>query len=282
MSANLIADRPAATAAQATGASATPVRRWLQAAMLPTASVVATLLLLELLTRTGIISRSVFPPPSAIIVEMVLAVVQGPALLLTFSTLQGWAVGLAAGVLVGVVLGLLLGSIPILEALLSGVLEFVRPIPSVALIPLFVIMLGIGMETKYVLVFIGSLWPILIHTVLGTREVDRLANDSCRTYGVPTLGRIWHVTLPSIAPQFMTGLRVSSAIALIVAITVELIVGARGLGQQVNIAQQAGNNTQMWAYIALIGLLGVLINAVFLSIERRTLNWHSSQRMESA
>ncbi|CNF87123.1 binding-protein-dependent transport system inner membrane protein [Mycobacterium tuberculosis] len=286
MSADRAVRGPAAPAAsrelRERGSSHAPRRRRWRAALAPTASVLGTLVLLEVVVQSRLLPDSVLPPPSDIGGEMAASLADGIAARLMLSTLQGWAVGLGAAVVAGAALGLLLGSLPTVERLLSGVLEFVRPIPSIALIPLCVIVLGIGMETKYLLVFIGSLWPILIHTVLGTRSVDLVASDTCRTYGVPLAGRIRHLMLPSVAPQFLTGLRISSAIALIVAITVELIVGAPGLGNQVNVAQQAGDTAQMWAYIGLIGVLGMVINAVFMRMERRVLHWHDSQRLEAA
>ena len=257
--------------------SAEPLARWAT----PIASVLLTTVALELATRAGWLSREVLPPPTAIVAELPAAFADGTAPRLFLSTLQGWGVGLAAAAVVGVALGLAIGSFRTLERFVSGVLEFVRPIPSVALIPLCVIMFGIGMDTKYVLVFLASLWPFVIHAALGTRSVDAVASDTVRTFGVSRLGRIRHLLLPSLAAQVFTGLRIASAIALIVAITVELIVGAPGLGNQVNIAQQANNLEQMWAYILLIGLLGLAVNTAFQRLEGTALHWHASQRMET-
>lgn len=249
--------------------------------LLPLWSVLASIGLLEVMTRGGLIGPAVLPPPTVVGGEVTRRLVSSETWPLVLATAQGWAVGLGAAAVVGAALGVILGLVPFLERLLSGVLELVRPIPSIALIPLCVMVLGAGMETKYVLAFIGSLWPILIHTVLGVRGIDGIASDSCRSYGISRLGRLRHLILPTALPQFLTGLRVSAAIAMIVCITVELIVGVPGLGQAVNLAQQSGDTPGMWAGIVIIGALGTALNAGFLHLERRTLHWHTSQRKEA-
>ncbi len=246
--------------------------------LLPLACLALTVGILEVLTRSGVVERSVLPPPSDVARELWTTVVDGTAPGLAAKTLQGWFVGLAAALAIGTVLGIVLGTFSIVELALRGVLEAIRPIPSVAVIPLLVIMLGIGMEMKYVLVLLAALWPITIHATLGVRSVDAVAKDTMRTYSVPLRGRLAHLVLPSLAPQVLTGLRVASAIGLIVAVTAELIVGAPGLGNQVNLAQQSGRVEQMWAYIVLIGIIGTAANAAMLGLERRVLHWHASHR----
>lgn len=253
----------------------------IRSGLFPVWSVVVTLTLLEGAIRAGLIAPSAVPPPSTVGPEVVRRLLSMDTWSLVLATAQGWFVGLGAAALVGATVGVVIGSFRLLDRLLSGVLELVRPVPSVALIPLCVIVLGVGMETKYVLVFIGSLWPIVNHTSLGVRGVDVVATDVCRAYGLTAVGRLRHIVLPTAAAEFLTGLRVSAAIALIVAITVELIVGVPGLGQSVNLAQQNGDSVGMWSGIVIIGALGTVLNAGFLWLERRVLHWHASQRMEA-
>lgn len=270
------APRPADSAGPALARPVEARRR--QPGVLPIGSATATLLALELVARAGWLSDDVLPRVSDVARQLSGELTTGGFWGLAWATTQGWGAGLAAAAGVGSLLGGVLGLLPNIGRLLSGVIEFVRPIPSVALIPLAIIALGTGMETKIALVFVGSLWPVVIHTMLGIRSVDAVADDTARSFQVPLSGRILRLVVPTALPQFFTGLRVASAVALIVAVTVELVVGAPGLGREVNAAQQSGNTDLMYAYIVVVGFFGWATNAVFEMGEKRALHWHVSVR----
>ena len=274
--------RPAASASPSHAASPAPTRpiaaRLSRPGVLPLASTAATLLALELSALAGWISEDILPRVSDVARQLTGELVTGAFWSLAWATTQGWAAGLALAAAVGSLLGGVLGLLPRIGALLSGVIEFVRPIPSIALIPLAITALGTGMETKITLVFFGSLWPVLVHTILGVRSVDAVADDTARSFQVPLMARILRLVVPSALPQFFTGLRVASAVALIVAVTVELVVGAPGLGQEVNAAQQSGRTDLMYAYIVAVGSLGWATNAGLEAVEKRALRWHVSAR----
>ena len=116
----------------------------------------------------------------------------------------------------------------------------------------------------------------------GVRDVDPLAMDTGRSFGVGRFERLYRIKLPSAVPYIATGLRISSAVSLILAFTAELFMGIPGLGQKVNYAQAFGLEKQLYAYALATGFLGVAIHLVSAGMERRALRWHPSQRVGAA
>ena len=178
----------------------------------------------------------------------------------------------------GVPVGLLVGSSRWAYRALRVPIEFLRPIPSVALIPLAVLIYGTGLESKVFLAAFASFWPLLIQTIYGVQDVDPVATDTARSFGLGRLARLYRVTVPSAVPYIATGIRISSAVALILAVTAELVIGSDGLGQAINLARSGGNIDLMYALIIATGLLGWVLNIGATAIERRVLHWHPSQR----
>ena len=241
-------------------------------------SVLGVLLLLEALAQTGVLPRSDFPAPSLMLLTLAQQVVTPSFWSSVGQTMQGWAYGLLLATVLAVPLGMAFGSSGLAYRAIRVPLEFLRPIPAVALIPLAVLIYGTGMTSKLFLVVFASFWPLFIQTLYGMRSIDPVAADTARCYGLRRLERVRHVILPSALPYVATGIRLSSAVALILAVTAELVVGSPGLGQQINLARTGGDNPLMYALIIATGTLGWLVNTVFVRAERRVLHWHPSQR----
>ena len=240
--------------------------------------IAAVLVVLEICSRTGVLPRESFPPVSEIYGSLLGLVTESPMWVEVGRTMRGWAVGLLLAAVLAVPLGMILGASPQAFQMSRLGIEFLRPVPSVALIPLAVLVFGVGQDMKVFLVAFASFWPILFQSIYGVQDVDPVARDTARSYGLPLLARFTRVTLPSAAPYIATGLRISSAIALILALTAELVVGAPGLGRAIVVSQISGSITQMYALILATGLLGWLLNTVFQAVERRLLRWHPSHR----
>jgi len=194
------------------------------------------------------------------------------------STLHGWALGLGIAAALAIPLGIVIGSSPLLYRSLRFVIEFLRPIPSVALIPLAILVYGTGLESKVFLAAFASFWPLLVQTLYGVRDVDPVATDTARSFGFGRLARLWRITLPSALPYVATGVRISSSVALILTVTAELVIGSEGLGRSINVARSGGAVELMYALIVATGILGWLLNVVVAGAERRVLRWHPSQR----
>jgi ABC-type nitrate/sulfonate/bicarbonate transport system permease component len=239
----------------------------------PLAAVAALLVLWELVVGVGIVAETNIPPASAALSELVAQLGDG-----AFWSAVGWAAGLGIAVALGVPLGLLIGSSRWAYRALRVPIEFLRPIPSVALIPLAVLIYGQGLQSKVFLAAFASFWPLLIQTIYGVQDVDPVATDTARSFGLGRAERMWRVTVPSAVPYIATGIRISSAVALILAVTAELVIGAAGLGREINVARSGGNLDVMYALIVATGLLGWLLNIATSAGERRVLHWHPSQR----
>lgn len=244
----------------------------------PLVSVLAVLLLWELLVRVGILPEATVPPMSATFAEL-FREIQTPELWqAVWATLQGWGLGLGIAVALAIPLGIVIGSSRLLYRSVRVLIEFLRPIPSVALIPLAVLVYGTGLESKVFLAAFAAFWPLLIQTLYGVQDIDPVATDTARAYGLGRFEILWRIKLPSAVPYIVTGVRISSAVALILAVTAELVIGAEGLGRSINIARSGGTFELMYALIIVTGMVGWMLNIVMTRGERRLLRWHPSQR----
>ena len=244
----------------------------------PLAAVGLLLVLWELVIRAGLISESNIPTASSTFAELLDQFRQPSFWVAVASTLEGWALGLGIAIATAIPLGLLIGSSRWTYRALRVPIEFLRPIPSVALIPLAVLVYGAGLESKVFLAAFASFWPLLIQTIYGVQDVDPVATDTARSFGLGRAARLYRITVPSAVPYIATGIRISSAVALILAVTAELVIGSAGLGKEINLARAGGDLAALYALIIATGLVGWLLNISTTAGERRVLHWHPSQR----
>jgi ABC-type nitrate/sulfonate/bicarbonate transport system permease component len=241
-------------------------------------AVAAALAVWELLVRTGVLSQTSFPPMSETVAELFRQLGTGDFWTAVANTLQGWALGLGLAVLLAVPAGIVVGSSRLLYRAVRVPVEFLRPIPSVALIPLAVLVYGTGLESKVFLAVFAAFWPLFIQTLYGVQDVDPVLSDTARSFGLGRLERVWRIRLPGAVPYIATGVRISSAVALILAVTAELVIGSAGLGRSISVAQSGGAIELMYALIIATGILGWGLNILATGGERRVLHWHPSQR----
>lgn len=236
--------------------------------------------LAELVTRLEMVDPTYLPPASTVLVATGRVLLDPEFLGHVAATLVAWAIGLAIAGAIAVPIGVALGSSWRSYQASTAAIEFLRPIPSVALIPLVVLLLGRGLDMKVVLVAYASVWPILFNTIYGVREVDPLARDTGRVFGLGRTAVLWRIALPAASPFIATGVRVSAAIALILAISAELIAGgSQGLGVWMLASSQTGVPRELlYAGIVVAGLLGLALNALLATGERRLFAWHPRVR----
>jgi len=173
-------------------------------------------------------------------------------------------------------LGLLMGSIALLYRLMEPLTEFIRPIPAAAYIPVAILFLGIGNEMKIFVVFLACLFPILLNTYGGVRGVDPVLVDTGRTFGISRFRALCQIVFPAALPSILTGMRISLGIALIVVVVAEMIAGNSGIGYYILDMQRSFRVPEMFAGIFTLGLLGFIINFVFLKIEQHFLRWRGT------
>ncbi|WP_170837796.1 ABC transporter permease [Streptomyces sp. TP-A0874] len=242
------------------------------------AVVVGCLLLEEVLVRTGVLAAEDFPPASEVLRVVVQQLVGGELWSPIGRTLGSAVLGLGIAAACAVPLGILLGSNKVLYHGTRFLVEFLRPIPPVTIIPLAILLFGTSLEMKLLIIVFGCVWPLLIQTYYGVRDVDPVLADAARAYRFGPLQRFWQLVLPTALPYVMTGLRLAANFAVGLSIVSELIGGAPGLGQTIYQAQLAGQRPLMYAVVVLAAALGMVIEGTFRQVERRLLHWHETQR----
>ncbi|RCG30781.1 ABC transporter permease [Sphaerisporangium album] len=228
-----------------------------------------------------------FPPPSQIVARAYELWFSGPAahLFLTDDALGdflpslarlfgGWAVACV----LGIGLGVALGRSRALAGYIDPLVEFGRAIPPPALVPLFIVIFKLGTEMQVATIVYGVIWPILINSIDGARYVDRLHMDTAEVFGMGRAQRLFRIILPAAGPKIFAGLRLSVALAVILMVLSELVGSTDGIGYQLSYTQMNFDLAGMWSVIVLLGVLGLVLNASFLAVERRVLSWHRRAR----
>lgn len=176
----------------------------------------------------------------------------------------GWAI---AGV-AGVVLGLALGLSRRAWVWSMASLDILRSLPAIAFVPIMVIIFGLSSHMEFTLVLVGGFWPVVLNTISGVRAVHPLLGDVAKTLRLSRLGSIRKIVLPAAAAQIIVGLRLSLALSLVLAVVAEMIGNPHGLGYQLVFYQQAFKPQLMWGYLLTIGILGILLNGIFVGLVR--------------
>ncbi|GLY06791.1 MULTISPECIES: ABC transporter permease subunit [Actinoplanes] len=248
--------------------------------LLGAAGLAGLLLVIELAPRTGLVDERFLPPASRILAALAREAGSPAFWAALGDTLVAWALGLAVAAGAGVLAGLVIGSVPALRALTASTVEFLRPIPSVALIPLAVLLYGTGLGSTLMLVCYAAFWQVLVQVLYGVADVDPVAFETARSFRFSPWARVRYVLWPTALPYVFTGVRLAASVALVLAITAELVIGSPGLGKEIAVAQASEAVPAMYALIVVTGLLGVVINVAARFSERRFLAWHQSVRGE--
>jgi ABC-type nitrate/sulfonate/bicarbonate transport system permease component len=187
--------------------------------------------------------------------------------------------GFAIGVLAGVAIGIPIGMSRFLRRLAIPHIEYWRAMPPPALLPISIILLhSIQNRQKIAFIAFFCMFPVLLNTMDAVRGIDPTLLDTARSFRIPRHQRVWRLVLPSALPQIVAGMRNSLALAVIVMVLAEYWSSSNGVGYELLISKNTFQFGPMWATIVLIGLLGYLLNALFLLVERRALAWHRGWR----
>ena len=275
------ADAPPSHAAPASPVRKARAARWRRGLT----GVIVFLVIAELLGVTGIIPTSVLPLTSTVLGHVFTLLGNGRFLADLGATIEAWAVGLAVTIVIGVPLGVLLGSVPGVRVATRAVVEFLRPIPSVALILLVSLWLGPGLRMSVTLIVYGAIWPVLYNTMAGLDDVDPVAKETSRAFGFSALATVRLVSLPSAAPFIATGIRLASSVAIILDIAAGYITGPiNGPGIGAFIAAEstgASDLTVILAATVWAGILGLALDLMLSGAERRLLRWRHARPGET-
>jgi ABC-type nitrate/sulfonate/bicarbonate transport system permease component len=185
--------------------------------------------------------------------------------------LAGWVCAVVIGIVLGTALGLSVRA----REYVGPAVHFLRSIPPPALLPLFIVLLGIGDAMKVTMITFGVVWPILLNTIDGVASVDSLHRETARVYRLPFREELRHVLLPAAAPKIFAGLRVSLSIAVILMVISEMVATVNGVGFELVQAQRSFRSLDVWATIVLLGVIGYALNAILAVVEGRVLRWQN-------
>ncbi|WP_283138323.1 ABC transporter permease [Rhizohabitans arisaemae] len=189
------------------------------------------------------------------------------------TSLGRFAMGWLLAVVVGVTLGMLLGRSPVASRMYNPTVRFFTAVPNTMLLPIAVQIFGITSRMNVFLIFLGTVWVIIINTADGVAGVDEMWLRSARSLRLSRWTLYRSVVIPAAMPRIMTGLRVSLGIGLILMIISELYATTVGLGFQIVVAEKSFLYVDMWSAFVLVGLIGIVLNSIFTLVERRVLRW---------
>jgi ABC-type nitrate/sulfonate/bicarbonate transport system permease component len=233
-----------------------------------------SLLIWEYISRNGIVSGLFLPPASKIIITFFDLITTREFIAHIIYSISRMMAGYTIAVFLGVFLGVFMGSWRRLYNSFEPIIEFLRPIPSIAILPIAILFLGIGNPMKIFIIVYASIWPILINTIDGIKNVDPIQIDTGKVFGLSGAKIIYKIKIPNASPYILSGMRVSLALALILTITAEMVAGVNGLGFYILISQRSFRIPEMYAGVITISLLGYLLNKLFLILEYKFMRWH--------
>jgi NitT/TauT family transport system permease protein len=265
-----LVDAPAADPVS-TGPAAAPYRNRMY--LLQLLCFVAVVAIWELVCVLGLISAEALPSPFATAARFGSLLGDGVYWSAVGETLRDAVIGLLAAAVIGIPLGLITGTYAAAEESSRLLVDFLRSFPVIALLPVFLLVLGSTPSMKQTVVFIACVFPVFLQAQYGARSVPPMIAETVRAYRIPRLLRFRRVILPGATPSIMTGLRLAATTSVLVAIGVEILTTLPGIGHEVTQQQQSGNSDAAFAYIFTAGILGYGINRASMFLETSLLRW---------
>ncbi|SNT60782.1 NitT/TauT family transport system permease protein [Streptosporangium subroseum] len=241
-----------------------------------TVAVAALAAIWEILPRLEVVDPTFLTPLSGVLAAWWDLLLSGELLDHTQASLIRSLSGLALAIIVAIPLGLLIGWYRPVADLLNPVLELFRNTAALALLPVFVLILGLGETSKISIILYACAWPILLNTIAGVKGVDPLLIKSARSMGLPPIRLFQKVILPAAVPTIFTGIRMAGAYSILVLVAAEMVGAKAGLGYLINYAQFNFRVPDMYAGIITISVLGLLFNQFLVRLERRFSTWRTT------
>jgi len=230
---------------------------------------IGLLVFFELVARVAPPETDFWPMPSRIVSAWLEALLDGSLIFATAQTLQATLGGLGTGIAIGLLLGIILGLLPTIDRLLAISIETIRPIPPTAIIPIALLVWGIGLQMEMAIAAFSATWPILIFTRGAIRGVEPRLIEVSRILRLGFVRSVWKIVLPAALPRIFVAIRLAAAVSLIVCVTVEVTANPYGLGNAMREAQQALRPEMMFAYLVWIGIVGWFFNGAIVWLQKR-------------
>ena len=269
---------PAADLTGATPARLPGGRRFRSRGWYRLISPVVVVALWQLLSSTGVLPASKLASPASIAHTAYMLITSNSP---TYGTLQAsllasferWAIGFVLGVAIGVLLAVLTGLSQAGEIVADPILQALRSVPLLGLIPLFIVWFGIGQLPKVLFVLLSALFPVYLNTFAGIRGVDSKLGELGQVLGLRRREMIRHIVLPGALPSALTGLQLSVVASLLALVVGEQINATSGLGFMITQAQQFLNNSVIMVALIVYAILGLILNGAVRLLERKALAW---------
>jgi NitT/TauT family transport system permease protein len=231
----------------------------------------------EFASRIGLIDSIFIPPFTKVVKAFWELTVNGSMLINTAVSLRRALIGLGIGIGVALPLGLIIGQFPRVARFLNPILETFRQTSVLALLPVFILLLGIGETSKVAMIFWGTQWPVLLSTISGVKNVDPTYVMVSRSMNESQFGVFRKVILPSAMPQIFTGIRLAATGAIMLLIAAEMVGAQSGLGFAVFDFEVKYEIPKMFAVIVMFSILGLVLNYVLVHVESRIIRWRPDQ-----
>jgi ABC-type nitrate/sulfonate/bicarbonate transport system permease component len=212
-----------------------------------------------------------FPRPSEWFDSIVFLERSGKLWSALAATVTTFFIGVALACLIGFTVGILIGRSRVLRRALGPLLEFCRGLPPPVLVPVAVLLLGYAESLKLLVVVWVSIWPILLNTTTATGLVDELLLDVSRTFHFGPITTVRKIVVPAVIPPFLLGVRIAIPLAIIITLLVEMLTSLPGIGSLIVTSQRQFRSAEVYGLLALVGVFGLLVNAVFGAIEQKVL-----------
>jgi ABC-type nitrate/sulfonate/bicarbonate transport system permease component len=222
------------------------------------------------------------PPVSDVLIALTQIISSGEVAGHAVTTLFRFLAGYFLAATIAVSSGIILGHFRFAYSLLEMLIEFLRPMPSVAIIPVAILLLGIGDSMIVAVTVYASTWPILVNTIDGVRRIERTLLDTGKTFGLTDRQILCQIVLPAASPYIVTGLRISLSIALILVTTAEMVAGSKGLGFFILDQERSFNTSNMYAGIIIVAVGGYALNRLFVMVEGKAMKWRHGMSAREA
>lgn len=237
--------------------------------------IVALAAIWEAVPRLGLVDATFLPPLSQVLDSWWQLLASGELMTHVTASLTRSLSGFGLAIAASVPLGLLIGWYKPVATILNPLLEVFRNTAALALLPVFVLILGLGETSKVAIIVYGCSWPILLNTISGVRTVDPLLVKSARSLGLSPLRLFGKVVLPAAVPTIFTGIRLAGAYSILILIAAEMVGARAGLGYLINSAEFNFAVPEMYAGIITISAIGLAINQILVAVERRFSTWRT-------
>lgn len=215
----------------------------------------------------GMVNPNALPAPSTLWKNLFILIGKGKLQEGLHISFYRVILGLLTGVSLGIVLGFIIGLIPAMKKILSSLISILRPMPLMALIPVFIVVFGIGETTNIAVIAIGTFWPTLLNTITGIQTANPKLLELAKVYRISNLKVIFGIVLPSAITSMITGIRLSSGVAWSSVVAAEMIGASSGIGYMIMYAREVARSADLFTCVVIIGVIGLLIEKVLVAVQ---------------